>query len=36
VALTSAAGVVTSRPDQLRAVLGDKWEIVEVQVSSSS
>jgi hypothetical protein len=30
VALSQAAGVVTSRPDQFRAVLGDKWEIVEV------
>jgi hypothetical protein len=30
VALTSAAGVITSRPDQIRAVLGDKWEIIEV------
>ena len=30
VALTSAAGVITSRPDQIRAVLGDEWEILEV------
>ncbi|MEV1288734.1 hypothetical protein [Micromonospora sp. NPDC049679] len=30
VALTNTAGVVTSRPDQIRAVLGDGWEIVEV------
>ncbi len=30
VALANAAGVVTSRPDQIRAVLGDQWEIVEV------
>jgi hypothetical protein len=29
-ALTAAAGVVTSRPDEIRAVLGDRWEIVEV------
>ena len=30
VALTDTAGVVTSRPAQIRAVLGDDWEIVEV------
>lgn len=30
VALTNAAGVVTSRPDQIRTVLGDEWEIIEV------
>ncbi|GII24443.1 hypothetical protein [Planosporangium mesophilum] len=30
VALSNAAGVVTSRPDQLRRVLGDKWEILEI------
>lgn len=30
VALTNAAGVVTSRADQIRAVLGNDWEIVEV------
>lgn len=30
VALTSAAGVVTSRPDQIRSVLGDAWPIAEV------
>jgi hypothetical protein len=30
VALASAAGVVTSRADQIRAVLGDEWEVVEV------
>lgn len=30
VALTSTAGVVTSRPDQIRAVLGAGWEIIEV------
>jgi hypothetical protein len=29
-AMTHAAGVVTSRPDQIRAVLGEKWEIIEV------
>jgi hypothetical protein len=29
-ALLNAAGVVTSRPDQLRAVLGERWEIIEV------
>lgn len=29
-ALTKSAGVVTSRPDQIRSVLGEKWEIVEV------
>jgi hypothetical protein len=29
-ALTNAAGVVTSRPDQIRSVLGEKWEIVGV------
>ncbi|NYF59362.1 hypothetical protein [Micromonospora purpureochromogenes] len=30
VALASQAGVITSRPDQLRAVLGDGWEMLEV------
>jgi hypothetical protein len=30
VALTNAAGVVTSRADQIRSVLGDEWVIVEV------
>jgi len=30
VALTSAAGVVTSRPDQIRSVLGEAWPITEV------
>jgi hypothetical protein len=30
VALVNAAGVVTSRPDQIRTVLGDGWELVEV------
>jgi hypothetical protein len=30
VALTSAAGVITSRADQIRAALGDDWVIVEV------
>jgi hypothetical protein len=30
VALSNAAGVVTSRPDQIRAVLGEKWDIIEV------
>jgi hypothetical protein len=30
VALVNAAGVVTSRPDQIRAVLGDDWVFVEV------
>ena len=29
-ALTAAAGVVTSQPDQIRTILGDQWEIVEV------
>lgn len=29
-ALVSAAGVVTSRPDQIRSVLGENWSIVEV------
>ena len=29
-ALVNAAGVVTSRPDQIRAVLGGRWEIIEV------
>jgi hypothetical protein len=29
-ALVNAAPVVTSRPDQLRAVLGADWEILEV------
>lgn len=30
VAMTSAAGVVTSRPDQIRHLLGDEWEIIAV------
>jgi hypothetical protein len=30
VALTNAAGVVTSRPDQVRSVLGDDWTVLEV------
>jgi len=30
VALTSAAAVITSRADQIRAALGDEWEIIEV------
>jgi hypothetical protein len=30
VALINAAGVVTSRPDQIRALLGEEWQIVEV------
>jgi hypothetical protein len=30
VALTNAAGVITSRRDQICSVLGDDWEIVEV------
>jgi hypothetical protein len=30
VALVNAAGVVTSRPDQIRTVLGDGWELAEV------
>jgi hypothetical protein len=29
-ALTAAAGIVTSRPDRIRAVLGDEWHIAEV------
>jgi len=29
-ALTSAAGVITSRADQIRSVLGNDWVIVEV------
>jgi hypothetical protein len=29
-ALVNAAGVVTSRPDQIRAVLGERWEIIKV------
>lgn len=29
-ALTAAAGIVTSRPDRIRSVLGDGWQIVEV------
>jgi hypothetical protein len=29
-ALANSAGVVTSRPDQIRAVLGENWEIVAV------
>ena len=29
-ALVNAAGVVTSRPDQIRSVLGENWSIVEV------
>jgi hypothetical protein len=30
VALTSAAGVITTQADQIRAPLGDDWVIVEV------
>ena len=30
VALTSAAGVVTSRPDQIRTLLGEEWIVEEV------
>jgi hypothetical protein len=30
VALGSAAGVVTSRPDQVRSVLGGEWPVIEV------
>jgi hypothetical protein len=30
VALVNQAGVITSRPDQVRIVLGDGWEILEV------
>jgi hypothetical protein len=30
VALTSAAGVITSQADQIRAALGDDWVIAEV------
>lgn len=30
VALSNAAGVVTSRPDQVRSVLGDDWAVVEI------
>lgn len=30
VALVHVAGVVTTRPDQIRAALGDKWEIIDV------
>jgi hypothetical protein len=29
-ALTNAAGVVTSRPGPIRSILGEQWEIVEV------
>jgi hypothetical protein len=29
-ALVRASGVVTSRPDQIRSVLGEEWAIVEV------
>ena len=29
-ALTAAAGVVTSQPDQIRVILGDQWQIIEV------
>ncbi len=28
--LVNAAGVVTSRPDQIRAVLGEQWPVVHV------
>ncbi|MCW3840418.1 hypothetical protein ONA70_09960 [Micromonospora yasonensis] len=30
VALINQAGVITSRPDQIRVVLGDDWEVLEV------
>lgn len=30
VALSNAAGIVTSRPDQVRSVLGDDWTVLEV------
>ncbi|MEV4712821.1 hypothetical protein [Micromonospora sp. NPDC049374] len=30
VAMVNQAGVITSRPDQIRVVLGDGWEILEV------
>ncbi len=30
VAMINAAGVVTARPDQIRSVLGEAWEIVPV------
>lgn len=30
VALINQAGVITSRPDQIQAVLGEGWEILEV------
>lgn len=30
IALVHLAGVVTTRPDQVRAALGDKWEVIEV------
>lgn len=30
VAMTNAAGVVTDRPDQIRHLLGDEWEIIAV------
>ncbi|MEV0428498.1 hypothetical protein [Micromonospora sp. NPDC050495] len=30
VALVNQAGVITSRPDQIRVVLGEGWEILEV------
>jgi hypothetical protein len=29
-ALVSTAGVVTSRPDQIRSVLGEEWTLIEV------
>ncbi|MEV1328544.1 hypothetical protein AB0J20_03070 [Micromonospora costi] len=30
VALVNQAGIITSRPDQVQAVLGEGWEILEV------
>ena len=30
VALAGQAGVITSRPDQIRVVLGEDWEILEI------
>ena len=30
VALTQAAGVITSRADQIHAALGDEWTVIEV------
>lgn len=29
-ALSAAAGVVTSQPDQIRLILGDEWHVIEV------